>query len=106
MIVPTMIESRFVDENGFLTDEAKLLMQQLLQNMQQNLSQEGYVVPSQDSANIAIIEAGTDEFGTQIALPGTLLFNTSAVNGGSAPAPNGQLYILLQDGTFHPITNT
>lgn len=106
MIVPTMIKSQFVDKDGFLTDEAKNLMEQLLQNMQQNLSNEGVVVPSQSAANIAIIQNGTDALGNQIALKGTLIFDTSEVNGGSGPAPNGQLKILLQDGTFHPITNT
>jgi uncharacterized protein YtpQ (UPF0354 family) len=100
-----MIKQQFVDKDGFLTDAAKNLMEQLLQNMQQNLSDEGLVVPGQDSANVTIIQNGVNEQGAQIALKGTLIFDTSVVNGGSGPAPNGQLKILLNDGTFHAIVN-
>lgn len=96
------------DEEGELnwTREYRLFWQQLLQILQQSLSNEGVVIPSQDSANLTIIQNSTLPDGSQAALPGTLLFNRSAVNGGSSSAPNGQLYILLADGTFHPITNT
>lgn len=100
MIVPTMIEGPFVDKDGNLTDQARKLMEQLLQNMQQNLSQEGIVVPSQDAAAIATIAAGVDSNGSKICQPGTLLFDTSLQPG------TGQLVIFMTDGSFHPITNT
>jgi len=98
MFVPTMLQQQLVDKDGLLTEAWRSLFEQLLQNMQQALSDEGIVTPSQDTANIAIIQPA--------AMNGTLIFNTSAVNGGSPSAPNGQLYIKLADGTFHPITNT
>ena len=106
MIVPTMIKEVFVDKDGLLTDAAKNLFEQLLQNMQQNFSNEGVVVPGQKDSDITIIQNGTTENGSQIALPGTLIFDKTAINGGSASSPNGQLKVLLQDGTFHFITNT
>lgn len=92
MFVPTMPQEKVVNEKGGLTKPWKNFFEQMIQNMQQALSNEGLLAPSQTTANIAVIEPN--------ALPGTLIFNTSAAS------PNGQLYIRLQDGTFHPITNT
>src|SRR3990167_4274095 len=105
VFVPNLVQDKFVDEQGYLTPEWRSLFDQLLQNMQQNLSNEGYVVPSQTASDIAIIQAGTNPDGSYIAQNGTLIFDTSAVNGGSIAVPNGQLYIRLNDNTFHPITN-
>lgn len=112
-----MIKEPFVNKDGYLSDAAKNLIEQLLQNMQQNLSNEGSVMPSVSSANnsvnppqaggqLAVIQNGTDSQGTQIALKGTLVFDPAVVNGGTSQNPNGQLKVLLNDGTFHPVTNT
>lgn len=98
MFVPTMIRERVVDKDGFLTAPWQGLFEQLLQNMQQSLSDEGFLIPPLTSANISVIQTNASN--------GTLVFNTSAVNGGSGSAPNGQLYVKLADGTFHPVTNT
>lgn len=98
MYVPVMCKEKLVNDQGFVSDAWKTFFEQLVQNMQQALSDEGIVIPSQSSANMGIIQPN--------ALVGTLIFNTSAVNGGSGPAPNGQLYVKLADGTFHPVTNT
>ena len=98
MNVPTFVQEKFVDENGYMTKPWQNLFQQLLQVMQQSLSDEGFAIPPQSSSNMTIILPG--------AMNGTLLFNTSAINGGSPTAPNGQLYVKLADGTFHPVTNT
>lgn len=106
MFIPTMVKDRLVDENGFLTKEWANLFEQLLTNMQQALSNEGFLVPSQSQSNMALIQSGVNPTGEQIAIAGTLLFNTDTVNGGSPTSPRGQLYILLKDGVFHPITNT
>lgn len=98
VFVPTMLRERLVDDEGFLSPAWQNLFEQLLQNMQQAVSDEGFLIPSLSSSDISVIEAN--------ALDGTLVFNTSAVNGGSSSAPNGQLYVKLADGTFHPVTNT
>lgn len=100
MNIPTMIGGPFVDKEGMLTDEARKLLEQLLQVMQQSLSQEGIVIPSQNNTNIATIGAGVDSSGSKIAQPGTVLFNTSLQPGF------GQLVVFMLDGSFHPITNT
>lgn len=96
------------DNNGDLnwTREYNLFWTQLLQCIQQVVSNEGVVIPTQDSDNVTIIQNSLLSNGEQAALPGTLLFNSSAVNGGTTDAPNGQLNVLLQDGVFHPITNS
>ena len=102
MFVPTLPQEKLIetegDGAGYLTKPWANFFEQLQQNMQQALSNEGILSPSQTSSDIAIIQPN--------ALGGTLIFNTSAVNGGSPTSPNGQLYIRLLDGTFHPITNT
>ncbi len=98
MNVPTFPHEAMVDKDGMITKPWENLFIQLLQNMQQALSEEGIVTPSQTSSDMAIIQPN--------ALNGTLLFDTSSVNGGSASSPNGRLYIRLADGVFHPITNT
>ena len=37
---------------------------------------------------------------------GTVIFDPYEVNGAILPIRNGQLKVLLNDGVFHPITNT
>lgn len=98
MFVPTLPQSKIVDENGHLTNEWRLYFEQQQQNSQQSLSDEGFAIPNQTSSNISLIQPK--------ALNATLLFNSSVINGGSSSSPNGQLYVKLQDGAFHPITNS
>jgi hypothetical protein len=37
---------------------------------------------------------------------GILVFDPAEINGGSSGTPNGQLKVLLGDGTFHKVTNS
>jgi hypothetical protein len=113
MMIPNFIDVKVVDTTtGKFTSEWGVIMQQLITQLQTNASDQGLVAPSQSNANMIIIQDATVTFKyapagyAQIAPPGTLLFNTDTVNGGSSMAPNGQLYVKLQDGTFHPVTNT
>ncbi len=106
MYVATIPQGKLIKENGDITEEWGNFFEVIVQALQLAVGSEGFVVPSQNNANMLIIQNGTDMNGGQIARPGTLLFNTSTVNGGSSSDPYGQLYILLKDGTFHPITNT
>lgn len=115
MRVPTYVEEKAVQENGFFTEPWQILLEQLLQNLQQAISDEGFLIPSVSSdansvtppaagGQLSIIEAS---FGTDGgALAGTLVFDPAEVNGGTVSDPNGQLKILLRDGVFHPVTNT
>lgn len=52
MNIPNFQNVQFVDENGYLTPEWQLIMQQLFQALQSNLSDEGYKVPQQPTAVI------------------------------------------------------
>jgi hypothetical protein len=98
-IVLLPIEPPVDKDTGEWTDTWANYFQQQQILMQQALSDEGFVVPSQDTANIAILQNSPK-------IPaGTLIFDSSAVNGGSSGAPNGQLFIKLQDGIFHAIPN-
>jgi hypothetical protein len=105
MMIPNYIDIPMVDpKTGIISQEWKVIFQTLLTQLQLHAGPEGLDV--QTNANMLLIQNAVDAFGTQLAPAGRLLFNTSTVNGGSAPSPNGQLYVLLQDKTFHPITNT
>jgi len=74
-------------------------LQTLLQSLQQAISNEGFAVPPQPQTKIAQLQA------SDTVLPGTLIFDSTTVNGGSTANPNGQLFIKLQDGVFHAIPN-
>jgi hypothetical protein len=65
MNIPNFQSSKFVDSNGYLTNEWQLIMQQLIQALQQNLSNEGYKLPQQSAANIATLNT-TDSTGNLI----------------------------------------
>lgn len=106
MIIPTMIQDKMVDEKGYLTNSWRSVIEQLLQNMQQCLSQMGTVIATQSNDNMLVIQNKKNPDDSYIVQNGTLIFNSSIVNGGTTDAPNGQLYIRLADNTFHPITNT
>ena len=107
---PTMTDK----ENNILPDWGNYFDQNT-QQMQQSLSNEGFWIPSVSSATdsvspptsggqVAQLEAS---FGQQSGVNvGTIIFDPAEVNGGSSPSPNGQLKVLLADGTFHAITNT
>mgnify|MGYP000877124195 CR=1 FL=1 len=99
MYVPTLPQGPVIDpETGYWTTEYKNFWDVLLQNMQQALSNEGFLIPSQPQSQLAILQLN--------AIIGTLIFDTSEVNGGSMGSPNGQLYVKLADGIFHKIVNT
>jgi hypothetical protein len=99
MYVPTLPQGPVIDaETGYWTPEYQQFFEQMVSLMQQSLSNEGFVIPAQSQSNVAIIEAG--------AIIGTLIFNSSTINGGSSDAPNGQLQVKLADGTFHNVVNT
>lgn len=110
-----------IDKDGKPSIYWQTLFIQLLQNLQQSLSNEGFVIPNVSSANnsvnppvaggqLALIQAtygqSTPSF-TNIGVQlGTLVFDPAEVNGSMTAIPNGQLKILLGDGTFHKVTNT
>lgn len=54
MNIPSLTNIQFIDpKSGKLTDVARLLLTQLLTPLQQNLSNNGYLLPQQNSSTIA-----------------------------------------------------
>lgn len=101
MIVNLLPIVKPIDKStGDWADEWKNFYEQQQLLMQQSLSDEGFLIPSVTASNMAVLETSST------VLAGTLIFNTDEVNGGTSDAPNGQLYIKLQDGLFHAVTNS
>lgn len=115
MNVPNFENIQFIEKSGYLTESWQNLLQQLFTQLQLSVGPEGFVISDVSSASnsvtpptaggqVAVLEA---TFGQQNGVKvGTVIFDPAEVNGGSSGSPNGQLKVLLQDGTFHKITNT
>lgn len=98
MYVAPLPQGQVVDlKTGEWTPTYQQYMATLTQNMQVSISDDGFVIPSLSQSDMAIVQ--------QNMPVGTLVFNTSEINGGSAGAPNGQLYVKLADGIFHKVMN-
>lgn len=69
MIIPNFQSTPFVDKSGNLTAAWQLIMQQLIQQLQKNLSNEGYTLPQQDAAHIATLNTA--------ASTGNLIYNST-----------------------------
>jgi hypothetical protein len=55
MKIPAFQHVRWTDKEGYLTPEARLIMEQLFTEMQNNLSEQGFVPPSQTADTIAAL---------------------------------------------------
>jgi hypothetical protein len=64
MNIQEFVSSKIVDENGYLTQEAQIIFNQLFTQLQINFSDEGLVVPPQSAENIAQLELADAENGT------------------------------------------
>lgn len=87
MNIPNFINEKIVKEDGELTDSWKFLLSTLITQMQIHLSEEGFIVPQQTTANI-----------NQLNLPkktGAILYDKDTK----------QLKVNI-DGTFKTITVT
>ena len=97
MVTIPFEDVKFTDKNGMLTNEAQMMLNTVFQAMQQSLSENGFVIPSPSQSDIASLEGEMPA--------GTLIFDASVVNGGTTQSPNGQLKVMLNDGTWHLVTN-
>ena len=121
MIIPNYAEIPLVDiKTGNISDQWSVILQQLLQQLQKGAGTEGFAISvvSSDPNSVTPPAAGGQLLQLQNTfnpappigsiqpgvLAGTIVFDPFEVNGG-APR-NGQLKVLLNDGIFHPITNT
>lgn len=115
MIVPNYVDGPIVDDKGYPTSGFANFLQSLLKNMNAAISDEGFVISNVTAAQQAVLQASFQSAATPVdpstqtvkvgAAKGTLIFDTDTANGGAPGVPNGQLYILLGDGTFHAIAN-
>jgi hypothetical protein len=55
MKIPNFVDEKIVGEGGKLTDSWKQLLTVLFSQLQQNLSNEGHVVPSQNTTDMTTI---------------------------------------------------
>jgi len=90
MKVPSLPVDKFIDpEAKDVSEGGRSFLDVLTNEMQTNLSDEGFVIPSQSAANIATIQANTSQNGKQTLLQGTMLYDSTnnllkvAVNTGS-----------------------
>lgn len=97
MYVAPLPQAQVVDSAGQWTPTYQQYMNTWTQNMQTDLSNDGFVIPSLTQSQMGIVQGNMPV--------GTLVFNTSEINGGSPSAPNGQLYVKLADGIFHKVVN-
>lgn len=56
MNLPTLNFTQWTNEKGELTGQAQQFLQQLMDALQLNLGNEGYVLPKQPAANITILD--------------------------------------------------
>lgn len=115
MNIPNFENIQFIGRGGFLTENYSNILQQLFSTLQKGVGQEGFeissvssdpnsVTPPTSGGQLAKIQSS---FGQQNGVKaGTVVFDPYEVNGATLPARNGQLKVLLNDGTFHGITNT
>jgi hypothetical protein len=87
MKIPNLITARVVDENGMLTDSWRHLFEQLFGVLQQNLSDESIVTPSQPTANI-----------TQLNVP--------EYSGGLVYNSDTNKLMVNENGTFKTVQTT
>lgn len=115
MIIVSVPADKITDKDGDLSEPWGNFFDQNTQQLQQSLGNEGFWIPSVSSASDSVTPTTSGgqlaqvaaSFGQQGGInAGTIVFDPAEVNGGSAPAPNGQLKVMLADGNFHKITNS
>ena len=74
--IPDLPVSPMVEKDGYATSPEYQFRQNLVQALQSVTSDEGLVPPSQNSANITIIQNGKNPQGLFTCQGGTLIYNT------------------------------
>lgn len=105
MIVPVFEYSKITEDNGSLTRQWSLLIENLLQNMQSAIGPNGFQIPTVSSAATSIEPSA---FGGELAKIASTFGEQGGIIAGTiiydpAVAPNGALKVVLNDGTIHII---
>lgn len=66
MNLPNFINTKLVDENGYLTPEWSNILTQLITELQLNLSNEGYRLPQLKTAQITQLTAPDKSLGNMV----------------------------------------
>jgi len=74
--VPNLPLGKLVDESFNATDDELTFRHTLITCLQKNFGNEGVVIPTQDSANIAIIEANQNENLQYTCQAGTFIYDS------------------------------
>lgn len=84
MKIPNFIDAQFVDKNtGNLTTTWRFLLNQLFTELQQNVSEEGFVVPKLSTTDIAKLTKAVD---------GTLIYDNTT-----------NVLMIRKSGVFTPV---
>lgn len=86
MQIPPFENMKFTDEKGMLTPAAEQMLKLLFQQLTQNVGTEGFIIPSQSVANIALLTNSAN---------GTILYDST-----------NNLYKGLVAGAFKTFTLT
>lgn len=66
MKIPNFSNARFVEKDGHLTEEWRHVLEQLFNELQQQMSDEGHVMPSQDATNVAVLDGDATKAGATL----------------------------------------
>lgn len=66
MKVPNFSSARFVEKDGHLTEEWRHVLEQLFNELQQQMSDEGHIMPSQNATNVAKLDGDPNKKGALI----------------------------------------
>jgi hypothetical protein len=94
MMIPNFENVRFVNRDGYLTDEWQNIFQSLISSLQTNVSNEGYRVPQQPTTTINMLQSQFASSPSPSVYYGNLLYDSTT----------NQLKVFLADNTFHVIT--
>jgi len=87
MNIPNFVDTKVTDKEGNFTETWRQIMSQLLSELQGRMSEESHVVPSQTTANIALL-------------------NTTDLAGGLVYNKDTKKLNVNIDGTFKEVTTT
>lgn len=96
MNIPNLPVGQWVDEKGYPTDEVLTFLQNLISELKLKAGQEGLVVPSQTTANKALIQANMSggPVSAQTLEVGTLLYEL--FNAADPPtATQNKVYVAV-----------
>ena len=89
--IPNFIDTPAVDKDGYFTPEWKAILQQLFTTLLQTIGSEGLVAPTQNAANVAIIQNNATVINGHTIYTcqyGTILYD-STTNTGLFSVNNG-----------------